>query len=39
LKQLDKLMSVHDPGLKPGVADASEETTNVVRTFSSREEV
>jgi hypothetical protein len=39
LKDLDKLVSVHDLGLVPDSVDLTADTTNVVRTFSSRMDV
>jgi hypothetical protein len=39
LKKLDTLVSVHKPGLSLGRLDVSGDTTDVVRMFTSREEV
>jgi hypothetical protein len=37
--KLDALLSVHDPTLTAEKWDEMEETTNIVRTFKSRDEV
>lgn len=39
LKKLDGLVSVQDPSLSPGDSELGDDTTNVVRTFASREEL
>jgi hypothetical protein len=39
LLKLDGLLSVHDPTLTAEESDRMEETTNIVQTFASREDV
>jgi hypothetical protein len=39
LLKLDALLSVHDPTLTAEESNRMEETTNIVQTFESREEV
>lgn len=39
LKRLDGLLGLHDPSLSPGVSDVNDDTTDIVRKFSSKEEM
>ena len=39
LKRLDGLLGLHDPALSPGVSEANEDTTDIVRKFTSKEEM
>jgi hypothetical protein len=38
LKRLDGLLGLHDPSISPG-SDLPEDTTHIVRQFSSRDEM
>jgi hypothetical protein len=39
LKRLDGLLGLHDPCVSPGVSEPNDDTTDIVRTFSSKEEM